>query len=138
MSDVDTKHSPAKPEAASQTPEVIEACKLAQEIGAKIGTQFGSVLTPRARQKVVTAFRRTLFPAKSPGRRRKEAITAAHRDWKGGMRGVDLYKAHIPGWQKHNHWRREGEARRLMDAIQSRERLDRKGGRPRTGNVKQA
>jgi hypothetical protein len=66
-----------------------------------------------------------ISPGKRPGRRRNAGITAAHRDCKNGMHGLELYRKHIPGWERHNRYRREVEARRLMDAIRSRERRER-------------
>ena len=104
------------------TSPVAEACKRAQESGKRIVAEIGSSLGPAERRKVLTAFRRTLFPARRPGRRRKEAVTAAHQDWKNGVCGPALYRTHIPGWENHNRYRRQSEARALMDAVRSRER----------------
>ena len=112
----------------SGTPDpslVAEACKRAHDAGSRIAVDLGSSLGPSDRRKVLITFRRTLFPAKRPGRRRKDAVTAAHRDWKNGVRGLALYRAHIPGWDKHHHYRRQSESRALMDAIRSRERRER-------------
>ena len=77
---------------------VAEACKRAHDAGSRIAAELGSSLGPSDRRKVLITFRRTLFQAKRPGRRRKDAVTAAHRDWKSGVRGLALYRAHIPGW----------------------------------------
>ena len=46
-------------------------------------------------------------------------MTAAYLDWKAGMRGVCLYRKHIPGWQKHSRYHRIGEQKALMDAIRA-------------------
>lgn len=99
-----------------------EARKRAHDAGSRIAIDFGSLLDSSDRRKVLGTFRRTLFPAQRPGRRRSARVTAAHRDWKNGMRGPALYRAHIPGWDKHNHYRRQSEARALMDAVRTRER----------------
>ena len=40
------------------------------------------------------------------------------------MRGVALCDTHIPGWLKHNRYRRQAEQKRLMDAIRSRARRE--------------
>jgi hypothetical protein len=40
------------------------------------------------------------------------------------MRAEALYRAHIPGWEKHSKWRRKHEERALMDAIRSRRRRE--------------
>ena len=116
-------HEP-KP-SGSGTPDsqpVAEACKRAQDVGVAIVADFGEALARRDRSKVLSTFRRILFPARRPGRRPKETITAAHRDWKNGVRGPALCRAHIPGWEKHGYYRRQSEARALMDAIRTRER----------------
>lgn len=106
--------------------QVERACEIARESGQRIADELGIVLARRQRLKVVSTFRRILFPPKRPGRRRKEAITAAHRDWKNGLRGPALFRRHILNWERHNHFRREYESRRLMSAIQSRERRARR------------
>jgi hypothetical protein len=76
--------------------------------------------------KILRAFRVELIPPARPGRRRKKAITEAHRDWKAGIKKIDLYRKYIPGWEKAGEWRRKGTARKLMDAIRSRERRERR------------
>ena len=110
---------------------VNRACQLAQQAGADIVAQLGPMLGRRDLAKAVTVFRHTLLPGRQRGRKPKEQITAAHRDWKNGVRGVALYRSHIPGWDKHSHYRRQSEARGLMDAIYSRERRERKRTRDR-------
>jgi hypothetical protein len=101
------------------------ASKQAQEVGVDIVVRFGSLLSRSDRIKLVTIFRRVLIPPKRRGRRPKEAITSAHRDWRNGIRGLTLYRAHIPGFEKHSQWRRSFEQRALMDAIYSREKRER-------------
>ena len=134
MSDQESK-GPSVPAEAVQkidvfgTPNpspVAEACRQAHDAGYRIAAEFGPSLSPSDRRKVLITFRRTLFPAKRPGRRRKETVTAAHRNWKNGMRGLALYRTHIPGWEKHHRYRRQSEARALMDAVHTRDRRERK------------
>jgi hypothetical protein len=121
-----TSEPPSRPDVIGTPGEpVAEACRLAQAVSARIIAQFGPALERGERVKVLATFRRTLFPRRRSGRRPKESITAAHRDWKNGVRGIALYKAHIPRWEKHNHWKRRGEERALMDAIRKRERRER-------------
>lgn len=76
--------------------------------------------------KLAGAFRSALIPKRRPGRRPKPAITAAHQDWCGGLRGLPLYRKYIPGFDRRSRWRRIYEARRLNDAIHSREKRGRK------------
>jgi hypothetical protein len=49
------------------------------------------------------------------------------------MRGVALFRKHIPGWDKHNRYHRIGEQKELLDAIRSRYRRER-GDAP-TGKI---
>jgi hypothetical protein len=102
------------------------ACRLGAESAERIASQLGNLLDRGDRQKVCRTFDRTLLPRRRPGRKRKKSITVAFEDWKAGMRGTALYRKHIPGRDKHSHWRRRGEQRALMDAIYSRERRDKK------------
>lgn len=102
-----------------------EAINAAAAAGRQIAKDFGG-LGRRERFALAGTFRRQLIPPGSPGRKRSEQITAAHADWKLGLRGPSLYRRHIDGWDRHGRWRRDAEARRLMDAIRNRERRDRK------------
>jgi hypothetical protein len=118
--------NPNVPQEPSQDSEAIrQACAIAKEAAARAIGCLGPSPDRRVRLKVLTAFRHVIYPVKRPGRRRKENITAAHRDWKDGVRGRELYVKHIPDYAKHNHYKREVEARRLMDAIRTRERRER-------------
>ena len=119
-----TMADPKRPLSGSEL-SLEEACAIAKEAASVAVSRLGPSPDRRQLHKLLSAFRRVLFPVKPPGRRRKEGITAAHRDWKNGMRGVELYRKHIPGWEKHSRWRRAGEQRALRDAIRSRERRDR-------------
>jgi hypothetical protein len=80
----------------------------------------------RERMKAVRAFKSAFIPKKRPGRKPKEAVTAAYEEWKAGMRGLVPYRKHIPNWEKRSRWRRQVEQRALLDAIYSRERRAKK------------
>ena len=103
-------------------PPVERACKLALAAGSHIVSELGPELERRDKLKAVAVFKRTLIPSRRRGRQRSIRITQAHRDWKAGLHGPFLYTTHIPGFDKMNQYRREVKARRLMDAIRSRER----------------
>jgi hypothetical protein len=60
----------------------------------------------------------------SAGRKRRKEITAVHPDWKQGMRGLQLYRKHIPGYDNLAQWRRKAKSRALMDAIRTRQRRE--------------
>ena len=101
---------------------VERACKLAQDTGRSIVSEFGSELERGDKLRTIAVFKRTLIPAGRPGRKREKAITEAHLDFMAGLRPPFLYEKHIPGFRKMNQYRREVEGRRLMDAIRTRRR----------------
>jgi len=90
-----------------------------------IRREFGQTLTREEALKLVSLFRAGVVPRRRAGRRPKPQITAAYQDWKAGMRGVALFRKHIPGWKDHNRYHRIGEQKTLMDAIRSRYRRER-------------
>jgi hypothetical protein len=128
-------HGDAPPETASQDerqPNVIgtpaptlenlpPAEVIATEAGQRIARDYPH-LDRRWRLRIASTFRRQLIPPRKPGRKRRKEITAAHADWKLGLRGLELYRRHIPGFDRMSQWRRESTIRDLMDAIRSRER----------------
>jgi hypothetical protein len=98
------------------------------EAGQRIAHEVGH-LDRRELHGIVRAFRSQLLPPRKPGRRRNKEITAAHADWKSGLRGVALYQKHIPRFDQMSRWKRQAKIRALMDAIRSRERRARKRSR---------
>jgi hypothetical protein len=104
------------------TPECLPLAQvIATEAGQRIARDFPH-LDRHWRLQIATIFHRQLIPARRPGRKRRKEITAAHADWKVGVRGAQLYRKHIPGFDRMSRWRRESKSRDLMDAIRSRER----------------
>ena len=89
------------------------------ELARNLGIEFSDLDRP-ARLRLVNALRRELLPAKPRGRKPDPRITAAYEDWMKGMRGVTLYRKHIPGFDQMGEWRRKRESRRLLEAIRSR------------------
>jgi len=104
-----------------------DAAAIAEQTGKEIAAKFCDLGT-RERRSLVLRFRRQLFPASKPGRRRSGQITAACSDWNAGMRGVALYRKNIPGYDRMGHWQRKVKTRALMDAIRARRRRE----QPRT------
>ena len=90
-----------------------------------IRRQYGQRLTRDECVKLVSVLRAGLVPRRRAGRRPKPQVTAAYLDWKAGMRGVALFRKHIPGWEGHHRYRKIGEQKALMDAIRSRSRRQR-------------
>jgi len=100
------------------------AKQIALQGAAEVRRQFGNCFSRDESQRLANAFRSGIMTKRKPGRRPKKHITAALADWKAGVRGDDLCRAHIRGWDRHSIWRRKQEARMLMDAIRSRRRRD--------------
>ena len=101
----------------------------ARSAGVSIDEEFGDTLSIAERRRLVTLFRRTLIPARRPGRKRRTEITLAYEDWKAGVRGLALYKKHIRGWDRMSHWRRRVESQRLSNAVHTRHARDQKAVR---------
>jgi len=95
------------------------ACDVGQRLVGKLET-----LSRKERLKIVRAFRSQLIPAGKPGRKRHQEITAAHADWKNGLRGLALYRQHIPRFEQLGYWERKGKMHALKDAIRSRDRRE--------------
>lgn len=144
MSEHENKQNPEPSESAPKTlgfgkeeDATAEALAKAKEIAMKAARQIQAgarqSIERREALRIVSAFRSTLIPHGRRGRKQKAVITAAHADYKSGMRGVALYRKHIPRFDRMSHWEREGKARRLMDAIRSRERRSRRIDRQRIG-----
>jgi hypothetical protein len=57
-----------------------------------------------------------------PGRKESQRITAALFDYDAGLRGIELYKRHIPRYDSMNRYRRRCETQRLNDALHKRQR----------------
>ena len=73
--------------------------------------------------KVSTAVRRMLHPRAG---KKKSPLDSAYDDYKNGMRGIPLYREHIPGFDKLGPWRRERAQRRLRQALAKRAERERK------------
>lgn len=116
---------PAKKAARPESEAFIASHEMTARAAHDIRRQFGDRLTRDECLKLVSAFRAGVVPRRRAGRRPKPRVTNAFHDWKAGMRGVDLYQKHIPGWAGHNRYRKMGEQKELMDAIRSRRRRER-------------
>ncbi|HTS76330.1 MAG TPA: hypothetical protein VMG40_09010 [Bryobacteraceae bacterium] len=105
--------------------QLAAATAIAEHAGQEIATNFRQ-LAPRQRRTVLTSFRRQLFPAARPGRKHSKEITAAVADWMAGIRGLPLYRKHIPRYDKMGRWQRKVKTRALLDAIRNRRRHERR------------
>jgi len=103
--------------------QLAQAMAVAERAGKDIATNL-STLAPHQRLTVVKAFRRQLLPPGRPGRKRSKVVTAAYTDWRAGMRGLALYRKHLPRFDRMNHWERKVKTRALLDAIRARKRRD--------------
>jgi hypothetical protein len=83
-----------------------EAFAAAKEIVTRVAhdirREFGAGLTREQCLKLVGVFRAGVVPRQRAGRRPKPQVTAAYLDWKAGMRGVALFRKHIPEWDRRN------------------------------------
>lgn len=98
-----------------------QAVTAASRAGQRIVQKFTD-LDRRDREHLVAAFQLQVLPPLKRGRKRSEAVTAAHADWRSGMRGVKLYSRHIAGFDDMSWAERESKSRSLIRAISSRER----------------
>jgi len=94
-----------------------------------------SGLSERDLRDIGRRFQSKLLP---PGRRsrrwKKKKIARAYADWKKGIRGVKLYRRHIPRWDKLGADARKVRSRRLVSSISKRRRREEKA-RTKLGNV---
>jgi hypothetical protein len=118
--------SPAKTPPVKPGSEALAAAKeKAIELGLlEFREHYGESLTRDGYVQVARAFRSAVVPKRKPGRRPKAQVTAALEDWKTGLRGDALFRAHLPGWENKSKWRQRCESRALMDAIRTREKRD--------------
>jgi hypothetical protein len=120
-----------KQSARANKPErpVSEAFRLGKEIAIRAAQRIRAELGDRLSRdqfiRLSKAFRSAVVPRRKPGRQPSTLVSAAYADWKAGMKPRALCEKHIPAWATHNHYRRNGEQKALMDAIRSRYRRER-------------
>jgi hypothetical protein len=97
--------------------------QIADEAADRIA-QDGS-LSERELRSIGRRFQSKLLPL-GPRRRRqkKKKIARALKDWRAGLRGVQLYRRHIPRWDKLGSDARKVRSRRLMSSISKRGRRE--------------
>lgn len=105
--------------------QLAEAAAMAERAGKEIAPTCRG-LPPRQLRSVLTAFKRQIIPPGKPGRKKTKRITAAYNDWKTGIRGLALFRKHIPRFSRMNIWQRKVKSRALMDAIRTRKRREEK------------
>jgi hypothetical protein len=79
-------------------------------------------LSSTVRREVTSAVRRALLPRG----KKSNSRDSAYDDYKRGMRGLPLYRKHIPGYEKLGPWRRERAQRQLRQALAKRAERERK------------
>lgn len=117
--------SSANTKSADPQAQFAEAVAIAQQVGRDLATKCCNV-APRLRRKVVGVFRRQLLPPGKPGPKFKKEITAAFVDWQAGLRGIALYRKHVPGFNQMSHWKRRGKMHALREALRARARRQEK------------
>ena len=78
----------------------------------------------KTRIDVITAVRRALLPRRP--RKPDPRIDAAYADYRAGIRGLGLFRRHIPNHSTKAHYRRAADERRLMNSIHKRMSRERK------------
>jgi hypothetical protein len=73
------------------------------------------------RLEVAGAVRRAIIPKLRPGRKNPN-IESAWPDYQRGVRGLKLYRRHIPDHGRMNQYRRIAEENRLLDGLRKRAR----------------
>jgi hypothetical protein len=115
--------------------EILKLGRMATEAARAILSGHENILDRKARLRITAAFRRVLFPPKRPGRRPRASITSAYEDFRRGVRGPTLYRKHIPGFAAMGFWRRQGESRKLMEALRSRRRREKERPTPTSSSA---
>ncbi len=103
----------------------IEKAKRIAALAAQVVLKFDPALERNEVLAVVAEFKKYIVPKRKPGRPRNTRITAACADYKAGIRGLALHRAHIAGFDKLSRWQRQGKIRRLTEAIRTRLRRER-------------
>lgn len=80
-------------------------------------------LSSKVRRAIASAVRRAMLPRRS---KKRNWLDDAYDDYKGGIRGVQLYRKHIPDLDKLGRWPRERAQRRLRQALAKRAERERK------------
>ena len=71
------------------------------------------------RVRLALALKRELVPRRKPGPRCSR-LDAAYDDYRVGVRGLELFRKHIPNHDKLSQWRRATKEKRLLNALQKR------------------
>ena len=83
-------------------------------------------LSRDARLEVVAAIRRAIVRKRKAGRKNDRQLDKAYPDYKSGIRGLPLFRKHIPGFRKLSRWRRLAEQHRLLKNLNKRAERERK------------
>jgi hypothetical protein len=110
--------------AAPTPPAYTASMATLKECVEKILTEHGDELNRSERIRLLQWLRGALIVKKKAGRRPLIRVTRAYQAWKEGIRGIALFREHIPRWEKLACYRRRDEQRKLLAAIHSRRRRD--------------
>lgn len=87
------------------------------------------------RVKVAAAARRAMLPKKTPGKKSDHRIDNAYADYRTGVRGLELYRKHIPHHDRLSRWRRVAEEHRFLKNLQKRAQREKKARQQRETNT---
>jgi hypothetical protein len=123
-----------EPNRAAIPPAVVSAIEQLREAIDQAGL-------PRSiRLKVAAAVRHAIVPAIAPKRKpdkKRHRIDSAYADYRVGLRGLDLFRKHIPRHDKLSKWRRTYEQRKLLKTLGKRAERDRKRQKTPTTRAKE-
>jgi hypothetical protein len=100
--------TPAAAAIVESASEQIRTLDLTQAQLGQVSKTFGYLLRPQGRR--------------PPGRKENQRITAALSAYDAGLRGIELYRRHIPRYDSMNRYRRRYEIQKLNDALHKRQR----------------
>jgi len=95
-------------------------------IGGLVEAITAEQLSAEDRRDIVEQVRKRVLPRR---RRKNPGLDAAYEDYLEGMRGIELFRKHIPDFSKKGHYQRQADQRRMMNGIHQRLSRERKRGR---------
>jgi hypothetical protein len=83
-------------------------------------------LARTSRLGLLSVLRSEVLGKRKPGRKRSEQVNRAYPDYKAGLRGLALYRKHVPNYHQLSRWRRREEGNKLLKNLQKRAQREKK------------
>jgi hypothetical protein len=103
-----------------------QAMELVRQLGKFTRGEFGHLLNRAEFIRVAQEFRSAVVPRRKPGPKPSLRVTRASADYQAGKRGLELYRDHIHGYDRLGRPAQKRSRRRLMAAIRTRRRRERR------------